>query len=131
MGLYYCREHETAIEAAKWVTRSYPDQPLVYRWLAAALGQAGRIEEAQEALADLVDELGKTLTPTALASSETAHLATSAANLARTLHQEHSPTLLSAAKQRLEQAALRAETQAPVAAGIARRLLDVLADLGI
>ena len=100
--------------------------------LAQVLREAHHLEpEAQEALADLVDELGKTLTPTALAGSETAHLASSAADLARTLHQEQSPTLLSAAKQRLEQAALRAETQAPVAAGIARRLLDVLADLGI
>src|SRR5437764_14440605 len=87
--------------------------------LAQELREAHHLEpEAQEALADLVDELGKTLTPTALASSETAHLATSAANLARTLHQEHSPTLLSAAKQRLEQAALRAETQATVPARI-------------
>ena len=87
--------------------------------------------EAQEALADLVDELGKTLTPTALATSETAHLASSAASVARALHQEQSPTLLSAAKQRLEQAALRAEARAPVATDVARRLLDVLADLGI
>lgn len=100
--------------------------------LAQVLRQADHLEpEAQEALADLVDELGKALAPTTPASSEAAHLASTAASLARALHQEQSPTLLSAAKRRLEQAAIRAESQAPVATGIARRLLDVLADLGI
>ena len=100
--------------------------------VAQMLREAHHLEpEAQEALADLVDELGKALTPAALASSETAHLATSAANLAQVLHQQHNPTLLSAAKQRLEQAILRAETKAPVPTGVARRILDVLADLGI
>ncbi len=100
--------------------------------LAEVLREADHLEpEAQNALADLVDELSKALTPAAIASSETAHLANSAANLAQVLHQERNPTLLSAAKQRLEQAALRAEAKAPVATGIARRLLDVLADLGI
>ena len=39
------------IDAAKRVIHSYPDHPLVYRWLAAALGQAGRVAEAKEALA--------------------------------------------------------------------------------
>jgi hypothetical protein len=100
--------------------------------LADVLREAGHLEpEAQEALANLVDELSKALTPAALTSTETAHLATSAAGLAQSLNQQASPTLLSAAKRRLEEAALRAEAQAPVATGIARRLLDALADLGI
>src|SRR5271166_5303397 len=50
LGLYFCREYEAAIEAAKRTIRSYPNHPLAYRWLAAALGQLGRIEEAREAL---------------------------------------------------------------------------------
>jgi adenylate cyclase len=50
IGHYFCREYETAIEALKRVIRSYPEFPLSYRWLAAALGQAGQIEEAREAL---------------------------------------------------------------------------------
>jgi hypothetical protein len=100
--------------------------------LALVLREAHHLEpEAQEALADLVEELSKALTPATIANSETAHLATTAANLARALHQERNPTLLSAAKKRLERAALRAEAQAPVATGVARRLLDTLADLGI
>jgi adenylate cyclase len=54
LSLYFAREYEAAIEAAKRVIHSYPDHPLVYRWLAAALGQAGRIDEAGQALAKAV-----------------------------------------------------------------------------
>jgi adenylate cyclase len=50
IAFYFCREYEAAIEAAKRAIRSYPEFPLVYRWLTAALGQTGRIEEAREAL---------------------------------------------------------------------------------
>jgi adenylate cyclase len=49
-GLYFCRGYEAAIEAATRAIRSYPELPQPYRWLAAALGQAGRIDEAKEAL---------------------------------------------------------------------------------
>jgi adenylate cyclase len=54
IGQYYAREYELAVEAAKRVIRSYPDHPLVYRWLAAALGQLGRIDEAKQTLAKAV-----------------------------------------------------------------------------
>jgi adenylate cyclase len=47
---YYAREYEAAVEAARSALRSRPDFMLPYRWLAAALGQLGRIEEAREAL---------------------------------------------------------------------------------
>jgi adenylate cyclase len=50
IGLYFLRDYEGAVEAARRVLRSYPDHPLVYRWLAAALGQLGRIDEARRAL---------------------------------------------------------------------------------
>jgi adenylate cyclase len=50
MGFYFCREYETAAEVAKQAIRSNPDYPNTYRWLAAALGQIGQIEEAKEAL---------------------------------------------------------------------------------
>ena len=49
-GHYFCKEYEKAVDAAKRVIRSYPDFPLSYRWLAAGLGQLGRIREAREAL---------------------------------------------------------------------------------
>ena len=35
---------------AKRGIRSYPEFPLIYRWLTAALGQLGRLYEAKEAL---------------------------------------------------------------------------------
>jgi adenylate cyclase len=50
LGLYFCREYEATVEAAKRAIRSNPDYPAPYRWLAAGLGQIGRIEEAKEAL---------------------------------------------------------------------------------
>jgi adenylate cyclase len=50
VGLYFSREYEAAIEAAERVIRSYPDFPMSYRWIAAALGQLGRAAEAKEAL---------------------------------------------------------------------------------
>ena len=47
-GLYFAREYEGVIEAAKRLIRSYPDFPMIYRWPAAALGQLGRAAEAKE-----------------------------------------------------------------------------------
>ena len=35
---------------AKQVIREYPEYPQSYRWLAAALGQLGRTDEAKQAL---------------------------------------------------------------------------------
>ena len=50
MGFYLCRDYEAAIAAAKRAIREHPEFPSTYRWLAAALGQVGRVEEAKEAL---------------------------------------------------------------------------------
>jgi adenylate cyclase len=50
LGFYFSGEYAAAVEVAKRAIRSYPDFPNPYRWLAAALGQLGRIEEAKEAL---------------------------------------------------------------------------------
>lgn len=86
---------------------------------------------AQGALADLMEEMSRALAATNVPSEEAVHLGKSAAELARTLHDEQSRGLLSAAKARLEEAAIRAETQAPLATGIARQLLDTLASFGI
>ena len=47
-GLYFAREYEGVIDAAKRLIRSYPDFPMIYRWPAAALGQLGRAAEANE-----------------------------------------------------------------------------------
>jgi ABC-type transporter Mla subunit MlaD len=100
--------------------------------LAEVLREPHRLDpEAQKAMANLVDELGRMLTTTNLPSPQTAQLAESAAQLAKGLHRQEHSSILAAAKKRLEEAALRAETEAPVATGIVGRLLDTLANLGI
>jgi hypothetical protein len=86
--------------------------------------------EVRQTLADLLDELIRVMDPNAPAA-ETALLAESSAHLVQALHREHHPGLLAAAKERFEEAAARAEAEAPVATGLARRLIDTLANLGI
>lgn len=87
--------------------------------------------QGQRALADLVEELSKALELATIPSAETAHLADSVGHLAQALQVRHETGLLAAARERLEQAAVRAEAQAPLATGLARRLLEALANLGI
>ncbi len=87
--------------------------------------------ELRTALADLLDEFGGTLPEGAFPPTEVQHLAESTAHLARALRQRRDAGYLAAARDRLEQAVLAAEAQAPAAAGLARRLLDALANIGI
>jgi adenylate cyclase len=49
---YLERDYASAVETAKHAVTRYPDDPLAYRWLAAALGQLGRTVEARAALRD-------------------------------------------------------------------------------
>jgi hypothetical protein len=99
--------------------------------IVAKLRSTRHIEpEVQQALADLVDELIRVMDPNAPAA-EAAHLAESSAHLVDALDRKHHPGLIAAARDRLEEAATRAEAEAPVATGLARRLIDTLANLGI
>jgi adenylate cyclase len=50
IAFYFSRDYKSAIDAARRGMRSNPDFPLIYRWLAAALGQLGCFAEGQEAL---------------------------------------------------------------------------------
>jgi adenylate cyclase len=50
MAYYLDGAYNDAIEAARQAIMRYPDWPLTHRWLAAALGQAERAEEASAAL---------------------------------------------------------------------------------
>jgi adenylate cyclase len=47
---YFSRDYRAAVEAAELAIRSFPDFPSSYRWLAAALGELGRVDEAKVAL---------------------------------------------------------------------------------
>ena len=64
-------------------------------------------------------------------SAEGSHLADSTAHLARALNRPHDTGLLASAKKRLEESIIRAENEVPLASGLARNLLDILANLGI
>src|SRR5262249_44689714 len=50
MSAYFSNDYGTATNVAQRIIRSFPEYPLSYRWLAAALGQLGRSEEAKWAL---------------------------------------------------------------------------------
>ncbi|THD58993.1 MAG: tetratricopeptide repeat protein, partial [Bradyrhizobium sp.] len=47
---YFLREYDAAVAAAEEAIRFFPEHPWCYRWLAAALGQAGRLDEARQTL---------------------------------------------------------------------------------
>jgi adenylate cyclase len=53
-GWYFARDYGAAVEAANRAIRSAPLVPMPYRWLAAALGQLGRTDEAAGALAKAI-----------------------------------------------------------------------------
>ncbi|HTU18510.1 MAG TPA: hypothetical protein VMG10_10660 [Gemmataceae bacterium] len=87
--------------------------------------------EVRSVLADLVDELGRVLGTAIVPPAEVTHLAESTAQLARAVHRQEHPSMLATARNRVESAILAAESKNPLTAGLARRLLDTLADIGI
>jgi hypothetical protein len=96
------------------------------------LRQKSRLNpESQELLADLIDELSKSLEENAIPSAEVAKLTECAAQLADAVHHGHEPGLLEAAHSRLDRAVIAVESQAPALADLTRRLAQMLADLGI
>jgi hypothetical protein len=86
--------------------------------------------QARRELADVLDELATELAKIP-ESPQAGHLAESAAHLVDELRGERAEGPLAAAKHRLEEAAARAEAKAPVATGLAFRLVDLLAEIGI
>jgi hypothetical protein len=87
--------------------------------------------EAQQALARLADELSAVPEMAALPSAEANRLLEQTTDLVAALHRQADEGLLAAARNRLEEAVYSAGARAPVAAGVARRLLETLANLGI
>ena len=55
VSYYFEHDYAKAAEEARLATVRYPKFPLTYRWLAAALGQLGRTEEARLALRSAID----------------------------------------------------------------------------
>lgn len=87
--------------------------------------------EAQQLLAKLLDELSTALSTPEMPSAEVAHLTECAAQLVQAVHREEEHGVVSNARARLQKAIVAAEMEAPVVAGVARRLMDALANLGI
>jgi hypothetical protein len=86
---------------------------------------------AQAALADLVDELDNAFNLGKIANDEAVRLAASASHFAAAIHRGEPPSVLEATRARLEKAAIAAESSAPLVAGLARRFIDALANVGI
>ena len=86
--------------------------------------------EERARLAALIDELGDALDPQTPPEAS-ARLANEATALVDALHEQHDEGLLAHARDRLRDAAAHAEADAPFATGVARRFLDLLAQIGI
>jgi hypothetical protein len=86
---------------------------------------------SQRVLAELVEELSQALAEPNVPPAEVARLAESTAQLAESLHRQHDRGLLERARDGLEGAVIEAESHAPTAVGLARRLLDALGNIGI
>lgn len=118
-------------QPAEPVSDSEPTTRQSLAQLAQLLREVEHLDpQVRDKLADLVDELAATLhgeIPLARAS----HLAESAAQLVRALHDRRDEGPIALARDHLEEAVARAEVDAPVATGVARRLIDLLAELGI
>jgi hypothetical protein len=86
----------------------------------------------QVALANLVRELADLLDPHEPAEQpEQRQLAEQSAELIGAIEARHDTGLIAAARDRLEEAAARAEAAAPVTTGVVRQLIDALAGIGI
>ncbi|WP_010586835.1 DUF4404 family protein [Schlesneria paludicola] len=102
------------------------------RQLAASLREASHLTpDAQTALASLLDEIGRELGTTGLSSEKTARLAEAVSDVARALDEQQSVESFDSARTRLKEAAITAETEAPIATGLAYRFMDTLASIGI
>jgi hypothetical protein len=115
-----------------------PDQPATVAEVQASLHVIARVlrtaphltPETRLALAELLEELAGTL-GSALPPAEMAHLTDRAAGLLQALQRPHDEGVLTAARERLDEAVVGAEVRAPLLTGVIRRLLDALAQIGI
>lgn len=87
--------------------------------------------DAQKTMANLLEELGAQLDPSAKPSEQTIHLAGLVSQFARSLHEQQHANVLTSARNRLVEATHWAETHGPAATDIVTRFIDVLASIGI
>jgi hypothetical protein len=100
------------------------------RTVAKLLHEAHRLDpKAQELLAELVEELSRTVD--ALPLQELEHLTQCATQLVQIAKQSGEQGTLTTALNRLDNALGRVEARFPTIAAIGHRLIEALADLGI
>src|SRR5579859_6910781 len=87
--------------------------------------------DAQDLLAELVDELGRALESNEVPPAELGHLAEQVAALLRAAKPGGDAGLLAQIQDRLDQAATALESRAPMLTGLTRRLIETLSELGI
>lgn len=96
------------------------------------LREAHRLDPStQAALADLIDEVSNTLEATEIDNAKVARLTESAALLVTAVHEQHDVGLVEAAQNRLEHAIVSIEIEAPGLASLARRVAEMLSNVGI
>ncbi len=94
--------------------------------------QSKRLDtDSRQILAELVEELSATLRTAQLSPTELSHLESTTTNLAKVLHHEPTEGALHSVQEGFEQVIVTLEARAPLVAGLARRMLDALANLGI
>lgn len=87
--------------------------------------------QAQAALADLMEEIDQALKHGTLPAEEAGHLAATAAQFAEAVHRGDQAGPLENARDRMLEAAVAAEEKAPLVAGVVRRLMEALSNIGI
>jgi hypothetical protein len=88
--------------------------------------------EAQQLLAELVDELGKALEAESIPPAELNQLANHVASLVRAAQAgDEGIGMVAHLRDRLEDAAAAVESRVPLLAGLTRRLVETLSEIGI
>jgi hypothetical protein len=87
--------------------------------------------ETQQLLAELADELSRALESEAAPPAELNDIAMHVAQLVRAAHRGEQAGLVARLRNRLDTAAAGLESRSPLIAGLTRRLIDALTELGI
>ena len=100
--------------------------------IAQMLRKGGSLDAgSQRALAELVDEMTRILETEKLPDAELAHLTQTTARMEEAIRHQRDLGIVGTVREGLQRAVANAEANAPIAVGLARKLLDALANIGI
>ena len=119
-------------ERESQTTPSPEERAAALHAVASALRKTPHLgREAKQALADFLDALDDPETTAAASPADVQRLTDRATKLLHAIRHQRDAGVLAEARDRLEEAVLRVESEAPVTAGAFRRLLDALANIGL